>query len=165
MVALEEHGETKAGPQRILLAGGRCLERAGNKRLIPPLPQGAKLRLVRPSETQLLIAESRALRQRNRELRNDLRATLDQVLVTANRSRELTGDLVESSGQLPRLTPRERSVLALIAGGYSSKKLAWQLGISFKTATSHRTHIMEKLDIHDTAGLTRFAIRHQLIRA
>jgi DNA-binding NarL/FixJ family response regulator len=72
---------------------------------------------------------------------------------------------VESSEQLQRLTQRERLVLTLIAGGHSTKQLGWRLGISFRTAVSHRSHIMEKLDIHDSPGLTRFAIRHGLIRA
>ena len=149
----------------VSLLRGRCLKLIGKKRLSATPPPGAKLRLVQPSETQLLIEESRALRQRNRQLRNELKGMLDQILVTANRSRELTASLVESSEQLQRLTERERSVLALIAGGYSSKQLAWRLGISFKTAISHRTHIMDKLDIHDAPGLTRFAIRHGLTRA
>jgi DNA-binding NarL/FixJ family response regulator len=128
-------------------------------------PQGPKLRLVRPSETELLIAESRALRQRNRELRSDLRSTVKEIKARTEEALQVTANLVESSEQLQRLTERERSVLALIAGGYSSKQLAWRLGISFKTAICHRTHIMEKLNIHDAPGLTRFAIRHRLIRA
>ena len=61
------------------------------------------------------------------------------------------------------LTPREREVLQLIAEGRPTKEVASVLGISFKTAESHRTHLMRKLDIHETAGLVRYAIRHRMI--
>ena len=56
------------------------------------------------------------------------------------------------------LTDRERQVLQLIAEGHTTKKTASLLDLSVKTAESHRTRIMQKLDIHDTATLTRFAI-------
>jgi two-component system response regulator NreC len=63
-----------------------------------------------------------------------------------------------------KLSPREREVLQLIAEGRTSKEVAALLGISATTVKSHRNHIMEKLDIHDKAGLTRYAIRIGLIR-
>jgi len=62
------------------------------------------------------------------------------------------------------LTTREREVLQLVAEGKTTKEIAVQLGISAKTADSHRTNIMEKLDIHDTAGLVRYAIKRGIIR-
>ena len=62
------------------------------------------------------------------------------------------------------LTSREMQVLQLVAEGKSTKEVAALLGISFKTAESHRTRIMEKLDIHETAGLVRYAIRRGLIQ-
>jgi DNA-binding NarL/FixJ family response regulator len=57
------------------------------------------------------------------------------------------------------LTPREREVLQLIAEGRSTKETAGRLNISIKTVESHRRNIMEKLDIHSTAELTKYAIR------
>ena len=63
------------------------------------------------------------------------------------------------------LTLREREVLQLIAEGRRTKEVATRLGISVKTAESHRTRIMSKLDVHDTAGLVRYAIRRGLISA
>ncbi|HEX3035523.1 MAG TPA: response regulator transcription factor [Thermodesulfobacteriota bacterium] len=57
------------------------------------------------------------------------------------------------------LTPRQREVLQLIAEGHSTKKIAQILGISVKTVESHRIQLMERLDIHDIAGLVRYAIR------
>ncbi len=57
------------------------------------------------------------------------------------------------------LTSRERQVLQLIAEGKTTKQAAALLDISVKTAETHRTRIMQKLDIHETAGLVRYAIR------
>jgi PAS domain S-box-containing protein len=63
------------------------------------------------------------------------------------------------------LTERERQVLVLIAGGKSTKEAAMALGISYKTADSHRSRILEKLGIHETASMVRYAIRSGLIEA
>jgi two-component system, NarL family, response regulator NreC len=63
------------------------------------------------------------------------------------------------------LTARERQVLQLVAEGKTTKEVAVILGISVKTAESHRTRIMEKLDIHSTAGLVHYAIRRGLVAA
>jgi DNA-binding NarL/FixJ family response regulator len=63
------------------------------------------------------------------------------------------------------LSDRERQVLQLVAESKTSKEVATILGISVKTAESHRNHIMEKLDIHDVAGLVRYAIRRGLIQS
>lgn len=63
------------------------------------------------------------------------------------------------------LSPRERQVLQLIAEGKTTKEVAGVLNISVKTAETHRTRIMEKLDIHETAGLVRYAIRRGLVQA
>ena len=61
------------------------------------------------------------------------------------------------------LTERERQVLVLIAEGKSTKEAASQLGISYKTADSHRSRILEKLGVHETASMVRYAIRAGLI--
>jgi len=61
------------------------------------------------------------------------------------------------------LTDREREVLQLIAEGLSSKEIAGLLGVSLKTVDSHRSNLMEKLDIHKVSGLVRFAIRVGLV--
>ena len=62
------------------------------------------------------------------------------------------------------LTARERQILQLVAEGKTTKAIGELLGITFKTAESHRNHIMKKLDIHQTAGLVRYAIRRGLLR-
>jgi DNA-binding NarL/FixJ family response regulator len=63
------------------------------------------------------------------------------------------------------LTSREREVLQLIAEGKANKQTASDLGISIKTVEKHRGSLMEKLDIHDTAGLTRHAIATGIIES
>jgi DNA-binding NarL/FixJ family response regulator len=61
------------------------------------------------------------------------------------------------------LAPRERQVLQLVAEGRASKEIAEILGLSVKTAESYRAHLMEKLNIHETANLVRYAIRQGLV--
>ncbi len=64
-----------------------------------------------------------------------------------------------------QLSSRETEVLQLIAEGEANKQIADELGISIKTVEKHREHLMQKLDIHDTAGLTRYAIAAGIIES
>jgi DNA-binding NarL/FixJ family response regulator len=64
-----------------------------------------------------------------------------------------------------RLTSREQEVLQLIAEGMANKETAAHLGISIKTVEKHRQHLKAKLGIHDTAGLTRFAMSAGVIES
>jgi two-component system response regulator NreC len=73
--------------------------------------------------------------------------------------------LHKSSSRSDVLTLRERQVLQLVAEGKSTKELADLLNISVRTGDSHRSRIMEKLEIHEIAGLVRYAIREGLIEA
>jgi len=68
-------------------------------------------------------------------------------------------------GKSARLTSREMEVLQLIAEGEANKQIAAELTISLKTVEKHREHLMQKLDIHDTAGLTRYAISAGIIES
>jgi DNA-binding NarL/FixJ family response regulator len=61
------------------------------------------------------------------------------------------------------LTDREREILQLVAESYSTKKIAAKLGISIKTVDNHRTNLMRKLNLHDVASLTRYALEIGLI--
>jgi DNA-binding NarL/FixJ family response regulator len=63
------------------------------------------------------------------------------------------------------LTARESEVLQLVAEGSANKQVAAALGISIKTVEKHRQHLMDKLNIHDTAGLTRYAISAGVIES
>jgi len=68
-----------------------------------------------------------------------------------------------ATGKLGELTSRESEVLQLIAEGFSNKQIAAELGISIKTVEKHRQQVMNKLNIHDVAGLTRYAISKGLV--
>jgi DNA-binding NarL/FixJ family response regulator len=61
------------------------------------------------------------------------------------------------------LTPRERQIVQLIAEGKTTREVAGLLNISVKTAQSHRSHIMQKLEVHEVAGLVRYAINRGLL--
>jgi DNA-binding NarL/FixJ family response regulator len=63
-----------------------------------------------------------------------------------------------------RLTPREREVVQLLAEGKSSKEVAGVLNLSVKTAETHRTNVMRKLDLHSVADLVRYAVRNNLVQ-
>jgi DNA-binding NarL/FixJ family response regulator len=63
----------------------------------------------------------------------------------------------------PALTVREAEVLQMVAEGLANKQIAGELDISIKTVEKHRQTLMEKLGIHDTAGLTRYAMSHGVI--
>jgi PAS domain S-box-containing protein len=79
--------------------------------------------------------------------------------------RAATDNAIEAREQLARLSARERQVMELIALGFSTKEISARLGISYKTADSHRTHVLKKLAVHETASLVRFAIRAGVITA
>lgn len=112
-----------------------------------------------------------------------LKQTSSQVLAKAIRevqngktffslpvSKSLRGHVPEGRGQgrkfqkkANRLSSRETEVLQLIAEGKPNKQVASELGVSFKTVDKHRQNLMSKLDIHDIAGLTRYAIAEGII--
>jgi DNA-binding NarL/FixJ family response regulator len=65
--------------------------------------------------------------------------------------------------RLDSLSPRQREILKLVADGLSTKEIAGHLNISGKTVETHRAQLMERLNIHDVAGLVRFAIKMGLV--
>lgn len=67
------------------------------------------------------------------------------------------------AGPLARLTRRQREMLQLVAEGRSNKEIAQLMDIGLKTVETHRTELMKRLDIHDVAGLVRFAIRTGMV--
>ena len=103
---------------------------------------------------------------------SDLLAAIDAVCEGASYpSPSITQQVVDAIARpgdaapsgVAQLTDREREVLQLIAEGLSSKEIAGMLGVSLKTVDSHRSNLMEKLDIHKVSGLVRFAIRAGLV--
>jgi DNA-binding NarL/FixJ family response regulator len=76
------------------------------------------------------------------------------------------GSAVPTPGaRTSRLTSREREIVQLLSEGKSSKEVASSLGISVKTAETHRANIMRKLEIHSVSELVRYAVRNQIIEA
>lgn len=84
--------------------------------------------------------------------------------LAATRDRMRTRDGLSSHAGA-RLTSRETEVLQLVSEGQANKQIAATLGISIKTVEKHRQHLMDKLNIHETAGLTRYAITHGIIES
>ncbi len=87
----------------------------------------------------------------------------------ARRRERLNASALDRSGAVKKkaaeLTSREMETLQLIAEGKANKEIASELGIGIKTVEKHREHLMAKLDIHDTAGLTRYAIGAGIIES
>jgi len=106
---------------------------------------------------------------------DELKVALDALqrgrnyLSTAISQSVVSGFLDPAGGgaqsQLSVLTPRQREILQLIAEGHSTRDIAKRLGLSVKTVESHRSQLMDRLDIRDVSGLVRFAIRAGLVSA
>jgi DNA-binding NarL/FixJ family response regulator len=90
-----------------------------------------------------------------------------KAYLTPEVSRQLVDDYLrrapEETDALAVLTERQRQVVQMVAEGHSTKEIARKLEISPKTAEAHRTEAMRRLDVHDTAGLVRYAIRAGLV--
>jgi DNA-binding NarL/FixJ family response regulator len=93
------------------------------------------------------------------------REALRAVIAGRNYFTQVAAETNERSGAsgVSALTERERVVLQLVAEGASTKQIADRLGMAVKTVETHRSNLCAKLDIHDVATLTRFAVRHGLV--
>ena len=104
-----------------------------------------------------------------RELELAIRAVArGEFFLSPRVSRDVVDGYVHGKGARPddplaRLTSRQREVLQLMAEGRSTKEIAHLLGLSPKTIETHRSQLMERLNIHDVAGLVRLAIRTGLV--
>jgi DNA-binding NarL/FixJ family response regulator len=103
------------------------------------------------------------------ELRLAIEAILrGETYISSRVSKQLVSGLLEGRAEggessLDSLTPRQREILQLIAEGRSTKEIAFGLEVSIKTIETHRAALMERLAIHDVAGLTLYAVRHHLV--
>jgi DNA-binding NarL/FixJ family response regulator len=79
-------------------------------------------------------------------------------------SRRAQTDASSPTDLVERLTPREREIVQLISEGKSSKEIASLLGISIKTAETHRANIMRKLHVHSVTDLVRYAVRNEIVQ-
>jgi DNA-binding NarL/FixJ family response regulator len=75
----------------------------------------------------------------------------------------LAGGVVQGQSSIDSLTPRQREILQMIAEGKSTKEIAFVLNVSGKTVETHRAALMERLGIHDVAGLVLYAVRNRLV--
>ena len=124
-------------------------------------PFHLQYRLQRGDGTYTWVEDNGTPRQANGAFAGYLGMVID---ITDRKRGTFTPD--EASTRLVlALTERERQVLVLIAEGKSTKEAAARLGISYKTADSHRSRILEKLGVHETASMVRYAIRAGLIEA
>ena len=121
------------------------------------LKAGASGYLVKKAAPDELISAINAVHKGNSFLSPSIsRMVIDEYI---QRSKEIS----EGEEGFEQLTVREREVLQLIAEGRKTREIAELLYISIKTVETHRAHIMNKLDIHSTAELTRYAIRKGII--
>ncbi len=120
------------------------------------LRNGAKGYLLKRAVSDELLLAVRAVGRGDTFLSPEVAGPVVSALVGAPpRSADL--------GPLDQLTSRERQVLQLIAEGHTNREIAAHLRLSQKTVEKHRSHLMAKLQTHDTAGLVRFAIKHGLV--
>jgi len=103
------------------------------------------------------------------ELEIALRAvTRGETYLSPAVSRRIVDDYLGRAGAiadaLAALTPRQREILRLVAAGGTSKEIAQQLGLSHRTVEVHRLNLMRRINVRDTAGLVRYAIRAGLVR-
>lgn len=96
------------------------------------------------------------------------RVIAGQYFLSSGVNQQVIGDFInrpdgEAETPFNQLSSREREVLQLLAEGFSTKQIADRLNLSGKTVESHRLHLMEKLDIHSVAELTKYAIREGLV--
>jgi DNA-binding NarL/FixJ family response regulator len=96
------------------------------------------------------------------ELISALRSVLDGNTLLSQTAPKAQGSVTAADPTKPDLTARQREVLRLIAVGCSAKDIANQLNISVRTAEFHRAAIMQRLGLHSTAQMTRYAIANQL---
>ncbi len=123
------------------------------------LQAGASGYLLKDSAKEALLAAIEAVQRGETFLSPEVsRQVIDAYIQRGE-------DAATATVPFDTLTTREREVLQLIAEGYTSRQIAGQLAISVKTVNNHRARIMDKLNIRDIAGLTRFAVQNGLIQA
>jgi DNA-binding NarL/FixJ family response regulator len=123
------------------------------------LKAGARGYVLKDSSPSDLIEAIRAVARGGTYLHPDVSVTVVNEYLKRPDPRTRSGQPAAA------LSHREREVLQLIAEGHTNKEIAGQLGLSVKTIEAHRTRIMDKLKIHNIAGLTRYAISRGIITA
>ena len=125
----------------------------GEEYIREAMDAGANGYVAKGSAAEELVAAIRAIAEGHAYFSQDIPLELIERI----------RDGVRTPNPLDRLTTREREVLQLIAEGNTNKEIAALLELSVKTVEAHRANLMAKLDIHDTATLTRFAISRGVV--
>jgi DNA-binding NarL/FixJ family response regulator len=148
------------------------------KRIREEAPE-TELLMLTMHETESLVREAIAVGVRGFILKSDAGRLLEEAIESLLQKRPyFTGKVSQlilqryvnptesveiDDSAVKRLSPREQEVVRLVAEGLSTKETAARLGISPKTAETHRTNIMRKLNLHSVTELVRFAIRHKIV--
>jgi DNA-binding NarL/FixJ family response regulator len=122
------------------------------------LRAGARGFLLKSDAGRDLIAAVDALQQR----RTFFTTKVSQMVLTGFLNRDNQIETADDNENV--LTAREREVIQLLAEGKTSKEVAVTLNLSVKTAETHRTNLMRKLDLHSVADLTRYAVRNGIVQ-
>lgn len=121
------------------------------------LAAGARGFLLKSDAGRDLVAAVEALQRRRTFFTSKVAEMMLEGYLRPN------GDIDDPTGQRV-LTPREREVIQLVAEGKTTKEVATVLSLSVKTAETHRTNLMRKLDLHSVADLTLYAVRNGIVQ-
>ena len=125
------------------------------------LRAGARGYLLKSDAGRDLVAAVEALQNQ----RTFFTTRVSQMVLDGFLDREKSGGIVKADDSTTEvLTSREREVIQLLAEGKTSKEVAVALNLSVKTAETHRTNLMRKLDLHSVADLTRYAVRNGIVQ-
>ncbi len=108
---------------------------------------------------QRVLVELGAIRNEVEQIRGEVAEIREEVSGSCDEVSENRSQVSHESELINRLTPRQVEVLKLIAEGRTTKQIALELNISVKTVETHRSQLMERLGVHDVAGLVRVAIK------
>lgn len=175
--AVEKAGELKPDVA-VLDIGMPLLNGVEATRQIRKLSPQTEILILTMHDSELLIQEVLGAGAHGYILKDDADRNLVAAVDALRRHKPYLSSRVSESVSNPsgsdgspfgpssrsRLTPREREVLQLLAEGKSNKEVAGILGISVKTAETHRANIMLKLDFHSVTELVRYAVRNKIIQ-
>jgi DNA-binding NarL/FixJ family response regulator len=175
--AVEKAGQLKPDVA-VLDIGMPLLNGVEATRQIRKLSPQTEILILTMHDSELLIQEVLAAGAHGYILKDDADRNLVAAVDALRRHKPYLSSRVSESVSNPagsdgssfspssrsRLTPREREVLQLLAEGKSNKEVAGILGISVKTAETHRANIMLKLDFHSVTELVRYAVRNKIIQ-
>jgi len=125
------------------------------------LDAGARGYLLKSDASRDLVSAVDAIRKN----KTYFTARVAQMVLDGYLDKKPRAAAVESDVPTSRLTPRQREIVQLLAEGKSSKEVAVALGLSVKTAETHRANIMRRLNCHSVSELVRYAIRNNIIQA